>query len=165
MDIVCRKCGLASHHQAVDERTACPACGAVYAKVAAAARLAEERRAALAKKGVAGSGNEQGDASRPGKLNTLSSGMNSVVGRALAIWGRQTLPGKIIIVLIWLAVTLPIQLLYLDPPDRSNRPTRLPSCQGGFIAQCIERRGLDPRLEGDPRFDPLLRLCRKECQG
>jgi hypothetical protein len=40
----------------------------------------------------------------------------------------------------------------------------LPSCGGGFIAQCIQKNGLDPRLEGDARFQSLYELCSSQCQ-
>ncbi len=72
----------------------------------------------------------------------------------------------------FLTVVYPVLLVVMAILIRANdfeisqHSTRepLPSCGGGFIAQCIQRNGLDPRLEGDDRFQPLYNLCSSQCQ-
>lgn len=72
----------------------------------------------------------------------------------------------------FLTVVYPVLLVVMAILIRANdfeisqHSTRepLPSCGGGFIAQCIQRNGLDPRLEGDARFQSLYNLCSSQCQ-
>jgi hypothetical protein len=92
------------------------------------------------------------------------SKLSELLDSAVAIWERRSSFEKVIIIFIWLSVTMPMQSMFIDLKDRTSSRTSLPSCQGGFIAECMQRNGFDPRMEGDPRFQELYKSCSSECR-
>lgn len=160
MEKVCQKCSATSQHEVINEYTECPSCGVVYAKFESISRRTENKGLPIRPENSDLKPNKTSKSNR--KLSVFLARLNLAIDVSLEFWDRRNSIQKGLIVFVWFIVTVRMQTLFIEGEYFVSPPR--PSCGGTFIADCIERHGLDPHLEGDDRFLDLYNLCEHQCR-